>query len=92
MVRDGAVRLLTMRSEFTSHVTTSSLRNGFAVIAGGAHMVRVSKDGHDEIADTHTSAFSPRENARVRQQQLPSRKEGAGNAGCALHPQSRVQK
>ena len=26
------------------------------------------------------------------QQQPPSRTEGAGNAGCALHPQSRVQK
>ena len=38
----------------------------------------------------HTSAFSPRENARA----LPTTtlREGAGNAGCALHPQSRVQK
>jgi hypothetical protein len=34
--------------------------------------------------------FSRREAPKLCQQ-LPSRKEGAGNAGCALHPQSRVQ-
>src|SRR5437868_12825815 len=39
----------------------------------------------------HTSAFSRRETPELCQQ-LPSRREGAGNAGCALHPQSRVQK
>src|SRR5436305_8542559 len=39
----------------------------------------------------HTSAFSRRENARVLLAATPSR-EGAGNAGCTLHPQSRVQK
>src|SRR5215212_6860266 len=41
--------------------------------------------------DTHTSAISPRECVRVVPT-MPAQIEGAGNAGCALHPQSRVQK
>src|SRR5438477_3609782 len=40
----------------------------------------------------HTSAFSRRENARALPTTTLEKIEGAGNAGCALHPQSRVQK
>ena len=38
------------------------------------------------------SAFSRRHVARVLRECCPSKEEGAGNAGCALHPRSRVQK
>ena len=37
------------------------------------------------------SAFSRRHVARVLRECCPSKEEGAGNAGCALHPRSRVQ-
>jgi hypothetical protein len=37
------------------------------------------------------SAFSRRDVARVMQERCPSKEEGTGNAGCALHPRSRVQ-
>src|SRR5436305_14821203 len=40
----------------------------------------------------HTSAFSRRENARALPTTTLEKVEGAENAGCALHPQSRVQK
>src|SRR5215212_6000446 len=40
--------------------------------------------------DTHTSAASRRECVRALPT-MPAQIEGAGNAGCALHPQSRVQ-
>ena len=42
---------------------------------------------------SHTSTFSRRDFARVMQIRcLPLKREGAGNAGCALHPRSRVPK
>ena len=42
---------------------------------------------------SHTSTFSRRDSARVMQIRcLPLKREGAGNAGCALHPRSRVPK
>ena len=46
---------------------------------------------HASTIPKHTSAFSRRENARALSTQSPFHREGAGNAGCALHPQSRVQ-
>ena len=36
-------------------------------------------------------AFSRRHVARVLRECCPSKEEGSGNAGCALHPRSRVQ-
>src|SRR4051812_28052839 len=56
------------------------------------------KPGHDDggfssqLSGTHTSALSRRENARALPITTLEKIEGAGNAGCALHPQSRVQK
>ena len=47
--------------------------------------------GHDGRARGHMSAFSRRDAPEVLHEPCPSRKEGAGNAGCALHPRSRVQ-
>src|SRR2546421_7160113 len=44
------------------------------------------------LNDKHTSALSRRENARALPITTLEKIEGAGNAGCALHPQSRVQK
>src|SRR3954451_24466024 len=41
---------------------------------------------------SHTPPRSRRVKTPELCQQPPSRREGAGNAGCALHPQSRVQK
>jgi hypothetical protein len=47
----------------------------------------------EEISNSHTSAISPHVCARFVLFVWPSpKKEGAGNAGCALHPRSRVQK
>src|SRR5260221_11664245 len=39
----------------------------------------------------YVSAFSRREAPEVLHERCPSKREGAGNAGCALHPRSRVQ-
>jgi hypothetical protein len=39
----------------------------------------------------HTSAFSPRDAPEWCKNCSPKTMEGAGNAGCALHPQSHVQ-
>src|SRR6266481_1228556 len=53
--------------------------------------------GRDDVGEIpasnfkHQFAFSRREAPEVLHER-PSRKEGAGNAGCALHPRSRVQK
>src|SRR5882672_2122254 len=40
----------------------------------------------------HNSAVSPRVSREFCKRTLPSKTEGAGNAGCALHPRSRVPK
>ena len=50
----------------------------------GGNSIRMSNSGY-------TSAFSRHGFARGLRFVVP-RKEGAGNAGCALHPRSRVQK
>jgi hypothetical protein len=48
-------------------------------------------DGTDHrLADTHPRSRGVKTPELC--QQLPSKTEGAGNAGCALHPQSRMQK
>jgi hypothetical protein len=39
----------------------------------------------------HIAAFSRREAPGVLHERCPPGKEGAGNAGCTLHPRSRVQ-
>src|ERR1700675_3896774 len=39
----------------------------------------------------HEFAFSRRDAPGVLLETLPSKSEGAGKAGCALHPRSRVQ-
>jgi hypothetical protein len=39
----------------------------------------------------HSFAFSPRIRASFAGNIPPSESEGAGNAGCTLHPRSRVQ-
>jgi len=42
--------------------------------------------------DRYTSAFSRHDVARALRIVVPPKKEGAGNAGCALHPRSRAQR
>src|SRR5438105_7401831 len=55
------------------------------------------KPGHDELylcrhlASTHIFAFPRRVAPESLDRISPLKKEGAGNAGCALHPRSRVQ-
>src|SRR5437762_8535659 len=45
------------------------------------------------MTSEYASAFSRRDFARVMQILcLPLKREGAGNAGCTLHPRSRVPK
>src|SRR3954451_9741987 len=46
----------------------------------------------NDVARSHTPPRSRGVKTPELCQQPPSRREGAGNAGCALHPQSRVQK
>src|SRR5437763_10748700 len=51
-------------------------------------MLRSARD-----TTSHTSAFSRHVSPELSQIRCPSSKEeGAGNAGCALHPRSRVPK
>ena len=62
------------------------------------------KSGHDKCVCLHTNlyfkqpavfshtlAISPRMRASFALTFLTPESEGAGNAGCALHPRSRVQ-
>src|SRR6185312_1752447 len=46
----------------------------------------------DKSPGTHTFAFSQRDAPEVLPEPFPSKTKGAGNAGCTLHPRSRVQK
>src|SRR5260370_37654153 len=67
-------------------VANAPLRKRFAFVAGNDAlrvMIRISNSGY-------ASAFSRHDFARVLR--CPTEKEGAGNAGCALHPRSRVQR
>jgi hypothetical protein len=51
---------------------------------------RTSRSRNDSLRQV--SAFPRQESARVMPERLPSmRTEGAGNAGCAVHPRPRVQ-
>src|SRR6478609_232324 len=50
------------------------------------------KPAHDELGSRRTFAFSRRDAPEVCQKfPYPLKTEGAGNAGCALHPRSRAQ-
>src|SRR6202049_2941162 len=45
----------------------------------------------DARARRHASALTRRECARAVHEPCPSKGEGAGNAGCPMHPQPRVR-
>ena len=54
---------------------------------------RTSRCARNDVAFTEYNSAIPRRDApEVFKSYSPRKKEGAGNAGCALHPRSRVQK
>jgi hypothetical protein len=54
---------------------------------------RTSRCARNDVACTEYNSAIPRRDApEVFKSHSPRKKEGAGNAGCALHPRSRVQK
>ena len=70
---------------------TSSLRNGFAVVAGGAaSWPRLEGCAATRYADTPSRSRDTLRPSSARRS--PNNKEGAGKAGCALHPRSHVQR
>jgi hypothetical protein len=80
MVRDGALRLLTMRIR---HPATRSLHPEEPAAGGCLEGWATSR---------HTSSFSRRNSSEFCKHVVPQEAEGAGNAGCfSQHPRPRVR-
>jgi hypothetical protein len=61
-------RALRRATQSLSRIPTSSLRNGFAVVAGGACEASVSKDGHNAWTRGHPSRRGQEAALRMRSQ------------------------
>jgi len=81
MVRDSASRLLTMRVSYRASFSDLILRS--------SPQAGVSKDGR---AKTHFRDLGTRKASEFFVSlSLNKEEEGAGNAGCLVHPQPRVR-
>ena len=69
----------------------SRLRRDFATQQRRNFSENFSDDGEGCARTAHNSAISRLKEPEALHEPCPSKLEGAGNAGCTLHPRSRVQ-